>query len=121
MLFNENPHLQKVLVRSRFVAFLVLVTGSGVLGCMQRDDTTGTMRQIVAKQMNVSYDAVMAESTLQQLGCDELDAVELVMEIEDAFHITISDAEFQTLGGEKGWQGITVLELANLVRGKKRQ
>lgn len=89
-------------------------------GCrVYRDDTTGTMRQLVARCLEVSYDEVRPEETLKDLNCDELDFVELVMEIEDGFSVSISDAEIEALGGTGGWEEITVLDLANLVRNKR--
>ena len=91
-----------------------LVTGCGV----HRDDTTGTTRRIVSEQLGISYDDAKAHTTLGNLGCDDLDVVELIMELEDSFDITISDVEFDNLGGKKGWQSISILDLANLVRKK---
>lgn len=93
---------------------LLVVAGCGV----HRDDTTATMRQLVSKQLGISYDDAEPDTTLGKLGCDDLDVVELIMEIEDSFNITISDDEFDSLGGTEGWQAISVLDLANLVRKK---
>ena len=96
--------------------FFALVAGCGV----HRDDTTGTTRRIVSEQLGISYDDAKAHTTLGKLGCDDLDVVELVMELEESFDITISDDEFDALGGTKGWQSISVLDLANLVRKKSQ-
>ena len=91
-----------------------LLVGCGVV----HDDTTGTMRQIVSEHMGTSYDAAKPDATLKELGCDELDVVELIMQIEESFSVKITDEEFDSLGGMNGWEEITVLDLADMVRGK---
>jgi acyl carrier protein len=96
--------------------FLLLTLGCGV----QRDDTTTTMRQLVSTQLGITYDNAKPEATLAKLGCDDLDFVELIMEIEESFDISISEEELDTLGGAAGWQAISVLDLANLVRKKRK-
>ena len=96
------------------ILLCLLLVGCGVY----RDDTTGTMRQIVAEHLGISYNDAKPDATLNDLGCDELDVVELIMEIENSFSVTITDNEFEVLGGMDGWGTISVLDLANLVRGK---
>ena len=90
-----------------------------LIGCgVHRDDTTTTLRQLVSEQLGISYDDAKPATTLAKLGCDDLDVVELIMEIEESFNIIISDDEFDALGGADGWQSISVLDLASLVREK---
>ncbi|TVP97189.1 MAG: acyl carrier protein [Planctomycetaceae bacterium] len=89
-------------------------------GCgVSRDDTTAATRQIIADQLGFAYDAVKPTTTLGELGCDELDLVEIIMSLEEQFEIYIPDAELDALSGQAGWSGITVLELANLARSKR--
>lgn len=94
--------------------FLVLLAGCHI----PRDDTTSQMREIISEQLGRSYDDVGPNATLGKLGCDDLDVVELIMELEEHFNIAISDDDFDSLGGSEGWQSISVLDLSNLVRQK---
>ena len=58
--------------------------------------------EIVSEQMGVSKDQVTRETSfVNDLGADSLDTVELVMEFEEEFDITIPDEEaekIQTVG-----------------------
>ena len=60
------------------------------------------MIEIVSEQMGVAKDEVTRESSfVNDLKADSLDIVELVMEFEDEFEITIPDEEaekIQTVG-----------------------
>jgi acyl carrier protein len=95
---------------------LVFVSGCGVT----RDDTTGTTRQIASNLLGVDYSYVKPTTTLGELGCDELDVVELIMELEETFDISITDDEFESLGTSRDWSHVTILQLANLARGKRK-
>ena len=53
---------------------------------------------IVAEQMNVSPDSVTEQTSfVNDLGADSLDTVELVMEFEDEFDLTIPDEEAEKI------------------------
>ena len=58
--------------------------------------------EIVSEQMSVSKDQITRETSfINDLGADSLDTVELVMELEEEFDITIPDEkaeEIQTVG-----------------------
>jgi acyl carrier protein len=46
---------------------------------------------LVAKKLSVEGDELTPETTFEDLGADSLDVVELVMELEEEFDLTISD------------------------------
>ncbi len=51
------------------------------------------LRDIIAEELGVDKDEVNADSNLaDDLGADSLDAVELIMAIEEEFDIEIDDA-----------------------------
>ncbi len=58
--------------------------------------------EIVCEQMGVTKDKVTAETSfINDLGADSLDTVELIMEFEDAFDLSIPDEDaekIQTVG-----------------------
>ena len=52
---------------------------------------------IVAEQLGQDASEITAETSLQDdLGADSLDAVEIIMALEDEFDIEVSDEEAQT-------------------------
>ena len=62
------------------------------------DDVAEKVKKIIAEQMGVSDDQLGDRTSLvNDLGADSLDAVELVMNIEDAFDINIPDEEAEKL------------------------
>jgi acyl carrier protein len=65
-------------------------------------EITEKVMDIVCKQLNVSKDQLKPETSFaNDLSADSLDIVELVMEIEDQFGVSIPDEEaekIQTIG-----------------------
>ena len=56
--------------------------------------TTEKVIIILADHLEMEESEITKETTLDELGVDSLDAVELIMEIEDEFGIEIETDEF---------------------------
>ena len=108
------------LIRRYIPCAIALALMLNTIGCGPwRDDTTGATRQIIADHLSVDYDKVTPSRTLYDLSCDEHDVAEIVASLEDAFDITISDAEVRGLSSGKWVYEIAILDLANLARSKR--
>lgn len=56
------------------------------------------VRELIAKTLNVKEEEITLDTDLQNdLGADSLDAVDIMMALEDKFEIEISDEESQNL------------------------
>lgn len=56
------------------------------------------VRDLVAQELGVNKDVITLETRLSEdLGADSLDAVELIMALEDEFDIQISDEAAQKI------------------------
>mgnify|MGYP000900621680 CR=1 FL=1 len=56
------------------------------------------VRKIIASELNIKEDEIKLESNLTtDLGADSLDAVELIMAIEDEFNVQVSDEQAQKI------------------------
>ena len=54
-------------------------------------------RDIVSEQLGVEKDSILSKKELTELGSDSLDTVELVMELEDEFAISIPDPDVEDI------------------------
>ncbi|MDB4537970.1 acyl carrier protein [Akkermansiaceae bacterium] len=62
------------------------------------DNITEKVTEIIVEQLGVSADQVKPESKMiEDLGADSLDAVELVMAVEEEFGIEVPDEEAEKL------------------------
>lgn len=56
------------------------------------------IKKMVSKELNVDESKVTLETNfVDDLGADSLDAIELIMTVENEFDISISDEEAQTI------------------------
>ncbi len=70
------------------------------------------VQDIIVEELGVEKSTITLESHLNDdLGADSLDAVELIMAIEDAFEISVSDEVAQSLD--------TVGKIVDFVKGEK--
>ena len=61
-------------------------------------DILDKVKEIVAEQLDVKVETVTAEANfVNDLDADSLDVVELVMALEEAFEIEISDEEAEKI------------------------
>jgi len=62
------------------------------------DNIQEKVTEIIVEQLGVSADQVKPESKMiEDLGADSLDAVELVMAVEEEFEIEVPDEEAEKL------------------------
>jgi len=55
------------------------------------NETADKIISIIAEKLHVDREAVNPQSTLQDLGADSLDMVDIIMKIEEEFGIEIND------------------------------
>jgi acyl carrier protein len=78
---------------------------------MTREEITDTVRHTIAELYDVELDQVeQTDRFAEELGGDSLDIVELVLEVEDEFQISIEDEHLEKI--------ITVSDLIDLVASK---
>ena len=71
------------------------------------------VKSAIVEALNVKEDEVTLEANLRDdLGIDSLDAVELVMELEDTFNVKIEDSEAQNF--------VTVKDIVDFIETAKK-
>ena len=65
---------------------------------MTAQNIEAKVKSIIADQLGVSEDEIKMESSfIEDLGADSLDTVELVMDLEEQFNITIPEEDQEKL------------------------
>lgn len=117
---------------SRPIAFLIGLAFVVCLGCSQpttpppqqsvSQDTIDQVCRIAAELLGVDVANVQPSTSLGDLGADELDTIELIMELEDHFGVTIPDEALTEVMGDDEWQtGIDRLTMERLAEIVDRQ
>jgi len=60
-------------------------------------ETAGKITSIIAEKLNIDAASINAQSTLQDLGADSLDMVDIIMKVEEEFGIEINDEDAEKL------------------------
>jgi acyl carrier protein len=64
---------------------------------IDRQDTYNKIIEIVAEKLNIDKSTIASTSTLEALGADSLDMVEIIMKLEEQFDIEIDDEKAESL------------------------
>ncbi len=62
-----------------------------------RQDTFDKVVDIIADKLSIDKSTITGQSTLQDLGADSLDIVEIIMKLEEQFGIQIKDDQAENL------------------------
>lgn len=62
-----------------------------------REETEQRLRKLIADQLSIAPEQINDAVTLEQLGADSLDRVEIVMKLEELFDIEINDDDAEKL------------------------
>lgn len=85
--------------------------------------TTNRVCEMVAELLNVDRAKLNRRTSLGELGADDLDFVELIMEFEEEFEITIPDDAAEAMLGSKdrqqGMNNVTLEKFAALIDERK--
>ena len=81
-----------------------------------RDEIESGVREVIARCMDLETDEVKNDDLMKEdIGCDSIDCVEIVMELEKEFGINIPDNEVDAAAG---W---TVSELCDYVEERLKE
>jgi acyl carrier protein len=74
-------------------------------------DTLERVKQIIVERLDVEADEVTLEAAIKEdLGADSLDVVDLIMELEDEFSLTIEEEDAEKIN--------TVGDIVNYISAK---
>ena len=63
----------------------------------EKQNTQDKVARIIAEKLSIDASTIKLESTLQDLGADSLDLVEIIMKLEEQFGIEVDDAKAENL------------------------
>jgi len=63
----------------------------------EKQNTQDKVARIIAEKLSIDASTITLDSTLQELGADSLDLVEIIMKLEEQFGIEVDDAKAETL------------------------
>ena len=82
----------------------------------KREEIESGVREVIASVMGLKTDEVKNDDLMKEdIGCDSIDCVEIVMELEKEFSISIPDNEVDAAAG---W---TVSELCDYVEERLKE
>ena len=64
---------------------------------IDRNDTYNTVVTVVAEKLNIDKSSINGGSSLQDLGADSLDMVEIFMKLEEKFSVQMDDEKAEQL------------------------
>lgn len=64
---------------------------------IEMKDTADKVIAVIVEKLDVDPSAIQMASTLQDLGADSLDMVEIIMKVEEAFNVEINDEAVEKL------------------------
>lgn len=113
-----------------FVACAFVIVGCGERGPAvpvavgQFNATEDQVCKITAELLGLDRASLDAKTSLGELGADELDFVELVMELEEHFEIAIPDETAERMMGSEDWQQgmkrVTMTKLASVIDDRRQ-
>lgn len=65
---------------------------------MKKEEIAEKLKEIIVDKIGLDYDEIEMDSNfINDLGCDSLDVVDLIIEVESVFNIHISDKEIENI------------------------
>ncbi len=64
---------------------------------IEMNETAQKIKSIIAEKLHVDVASINPQATLQDLGADSLDMVDIVMKVEEEFGIEINDEDAEKL------------------------
>jgi len=102
--------------RQPWVLLLIIVLSAGACG-VRRDDSTGTMRRIVADHLHVDRTRVSADTTMGDLLTTRSQFLELIRVIErDCSRTLVSEGDARLRATDDSWKSLRIIDLADMIR-----